>query len=279
MAKNGIYAGIVSYNPEITRLEQNIKAIIGQVEKVVIFDNGSINQKEVYRLSNEKTVILSSEKNLGIAAALNYLMKYCEDNNILWMLSLDQDSICPSNYVIDMMPYLSLDKKIGIVAPVINDRNIGIVGHLPKEKYMNVNTCITSGAFVRVDIWKCVNGYDEYMFIDSVDFEFCYKVRKLGYKIIQIRDVQLVHELGNSKKCKFLFWKISINGHSAFRKYYISRNNIYYPLKHKLWLHLIRGNLRNLFLLITVMLYEADKQEKIQSIFKGWIAGYGVKKK
>lgn len=45
-------------------------------------------------------------------------------------------------------------KRLGIVAPVIKDRNIGIVGHNPVKKIQHVNTCITSGAFSNLKAWK-----------------------------------------------------------------------------------------------------------------------------
>ena len=38
-----IYAGIVTFNPDIERLKENVCAICIQVPEVVIFDNGSSN--------------------------------------------------------------------------------------------------------------------------------------------------------------------------------------------------------------------------------------------
>ena len=112
------------------------------------------------------------------------------------------------------------------------------------------------------------------MFIDSVDFEFCYRIRKAGYKVIQTSNVELEHSLGEGKIVSFLGLKFRNNEHSAFRCYYIAQNNIYYPLKHHLWLHLIRGNLRNLKHIIIVLLYEKNKEKKIISILRGWLKGW-----
>ena len=112
------------------------------------------------------------------------------------------------------------------------------------------------------------------MFIDSVDFEYCYRMRKNGFGVIQVSEVQLLHQLGESEKHHFLFWTVQVNGHSAFRKYYIARNTVYYPLKHKLWLRFVRGNIRNLWLIIVVLFYEDDKINKLKAIMKGWKAGF-----
>ena len=268
-----ITAGIVTFNPDLDRLKENVNAILPQVDKVVIFDNGSINQKSIELEYQNSAIIIKSERNVGIAAALNGLMIKSEELGATWMLSLDQDSVCSQNFCEQMGTYLYKEDNFGIVAPVIVDRNVGIVGHNPEKEYKTVRTCITSGAFTRVDVWTKVGGYDESMFIDSVDFEFCYRVRRAGYKVIQVRNVQLLHEIGNSEKRKFLFWTIDVKNHSAFRKYYIARNNVYYPLKHHLWLRFIRGNIRNIELLTTVILYENDKRIKIKKLISGWKNG------
>lgn len=272
--ENNIFAGIVSFNPDMDRLRENIEAIRPQVKIVVLFENGSSNQADIIRALERKTIILKSDKNTGIAAALNRLIEWGEKNDYSWMISLDQDSVCPTNFVEKMVSFLSVTDNIGIVAPVIVDRKIGVVGHYPQGKWAEVRTCITSGAFNNIRAWKTIRGYDESMFIDSVDFEYCYRLRENGYKVIQVSEVQLSHKLGESQKRRFLFWNIEVNGHSAFRKYYIARNNVYYPLKHHLWLHFIRGNLRNLWLMIVVTIYENEKEEKRKAIRKGWRDGY-----
>lgn len=279
MCTQRLYAGIVSYNPDISRLRENIVAIHDQVPKVVIFDNGSDNVQLIQELVSEfKNIeLVMSSRNAGIAAALNRLMEWGLTRNREWMLSLDQDSVCEDNYVKKMTPFLTVESQLGIVAPVIVDRTVGVVGHNPQSDYAHVNTCITSGAFSNIQAWKAIGKYDESMFIDSVDFEFCYRMRKNGYGVIQVKDVPLLHEIGNSHKRRFLFWKISVTGHSAFRKYYIARNNVYYPLKHHLWLHFIRGNLRNLGLIMIVLLYEVSKKEKISAICRGWRDAFNVR--
>lgn len=276
MNDDKIYAGIVSYNPDIQRISENIFAIHKQVPEVIIFDNGSNNINHLKKLVNnfDNVHLLESSKNIGIAAALNSLMSWGLEHNYLWMLSLDQDSVCSNEFVEKMKPYLSVESNLGIVAPVIVDRNVGIVGHNPTSNYAHVKTCITSGCFSNIEAWRVIDGYDESMFIDSVDFDFCYRIRKKGYGVIQVKNVQLLHELGNSKMRKFIFWSIDVTSHSAFRKYYIAKNNVYYPYKNHLWFHFIRGDLRNIWLIMIVLLYESDKNNKIHAIIKGWKDAY-----
>ena len=272
-----VYSGIVTYNPDIEILKKNISAISQQLNCVVLVDNASSNIAEIKKIAADMGAeVICNGQNEGIAKALNQLMEYGNSHGFSWMLSLDQDSICPSHYCKKMLKVIEAVPNVGIVAPTIVDKTVGVVGHNPINEYQEVRTCITSGAFVKMDVWEEVGKYDEAMFIDSVDFEFCYRVRKQGYQVVQVKDVALSHKLGECEMRRFLFWKVRINNHSAFRKYYIARNNIYYPLKHHLWLHLARANWRNLWMLLLIFLYEDDKSNKADRLLKGWKDGFSL---
>lgn len=275
-----MYSGIVTYNPDIETFRENLSAIVGQTECAVIVDNASSNITEIKKIAAYAGAeVICNEQNVGIAKALNQLMEYGENHGFGWMLSLDQDSVCPPDYCEKMLAVLEHVPNPGIVAPTIVDKTVGVVGHNPTGEFQAVRTCITSGALVNIAVWEEVGKYDEAMFIDSVDFEFCYRVRKQGYQVVQVKDVELSHKLGESEMRRFLFWKVRVNNHSAFRKYYIARNNIYYPIKHHLWLHLARANWRNLWMLLQIYLYEDDKRDKAARLLKGWHDGYKLVRK
>lgn len=270
-----LYSGIVTYNPDIEILKRNISAISQQVNCIVLVDNASSNIAEIKKAAADAGAeIIGNGQNEGIAKALNQLMEYGKSHGFNWMLSLDQDSICPPDYCEKMLAVLKRVPKPGIVAPTIIDKTVGVIGHNLTGEFQSVRTCITSGALVSIAVWEEVGKYDEAMFIDSVDFEFCYRVRKQGYQVVQVRDVALSHKLGECEMRRLFFWKVRVNHHSAFRKYYIARNNIYYPLKHHLWLHLARANWRNLWMLLQIYLYEDDKSNKAVRLLKGWKDGF-----
>lgn len=274
-----VCCGIVTYNPDLILLNKNILAIGKQVPQIFIVDNGSKNLLKIQEIANtsNKIYLISNKKNEGIAKALNELCLSAMHFGYNWIITLDQDSICPPKFVESLSEFAS--KNVGIVAPIIIDRNVGVIGHAPINKPKEVRTCITSGALTNLRVWKKINGFDEQMFIDSVDFEFCYRVRKAGFKILQLPSIKLNHSVGEARKYRFLFWTFLDTEHNAFRAYYISQNNIYYPRKHRLFLRLIRGNLRNIKYVFVVLLYEKDKIKKIKSIFRGCKNGYRLSKK
>ena len=69
MLTSKIYAGIVTFNPEIIRLKQNIDAISPQLKEVVLFDNGSKNIKQIKKLIEEynNVFLIEGRTNKGIA--------------------------------------------------------------------------------------------------------------------------------------------------------------------------------------------------------------------
>ena len=67
-----IYAGIVTYNPDLQRLTENLDAVTKQVRRVVVVDNGSENIDRIRTLVEkyQNLGIISNKKNLGIAKHL-----------------------------------------------------------------------------------------------------------------------------------------------------------------------------------------------------------------
>lgn len=67
-----VLAGIVTYNPDIKRLEENVKSVSEQVATIIIFDNGSKNKREIKSIEEkyQQIRIIFSSQNKGIAFAL-----------------------------------------------------------------------------------------------------------------------------------------------------------------------------------------------------------------
>jgi len=271
--KEKIVTGIVLYNPDIFRLRENIAAIYEQVCKIMLVDNASNNKAEIRELINEFTGIELREnsQNFGIAKALNQIFQYAQEKNMKYVLTLDQDSVCPNYLVEEYMKYISADA--GIVCPIIRDRNHDLDFEKSSDSVTVVKECITSASLVRIDVWLNVNGFDEDMFIDGVDFDFCERISNKGYCIQRVNSVTLSHEIGHTQIRKFLFWNVRVKNHSASRKYYVARNTIYLAKKRRSKLLYIKSYLQVIKQLILVLLYENYKREKLIAIRKGFFDG------
>lgn len=113
-----------------------------------------------------------------------------------------------------------------------------------------------------------IGGFDELMFIDYVDYDYCERLIKAGWNIVQTPKAVLSHYVGVSRQEKLFGITVNVMNHSAFRKYYQARNWIYWQrkmgrfslvasLKHSMWWSMI------------VLLYEKDKWRKLRAIAHG----------
>lgn len=267
-----ICAGIVLYNPDIKRLKENIEAIVKQVQVVYLQDNGSSNIDEIINYINQKEgiILLNNTTNKGIAWALNHLCERGIADGYDWILTLDQDSVCPDGMISIYKKYL---KNVDMLCPKIIDRNYGMIDGSSLETE-EVKKCITSGCLLKLKSWEKLNGFDEKMFIDGVDFEFCYRMNQSNMKIIRANKVILYHEIGNISIRHFLCFKVIVKNHSAFRKYYMSRNIIYTAKKRKSKFLVVKGLLQEIKMIAIVLLYEKEKKEKSINILKGIMDGF-----
>ena len=144
-------------------------------------------------------------------------------------------------------------------------------GQMTKEEQepTYVKECIQSGAFLNVKIAHRLGGMDSKMFIDQVDFEYCYRLRKVGYSILQIGGLTLSHNLGDLKLKKIGPITLYIGNHSAFRKYYMARNAVYCHLIHPEWRTKGYCFKKITGLLLKSILFEDDKINKVNAIVRG----------
>ena len=274
-----VLAGIVLYNPDTQRLNENIEAIIPQVNSIIIIDNGSTESAFNNILENFNHITyIRNEKNMGIAYALNQICGYAYTHGFDWVLTLDQDSVATPGMV-DVYRSIAND-KIGILGCWIHDRGYQIDESWGIEhETFETDWVITSAAFTNVKAWKDCGGFDNGMFIDYVDWDICEAMRKAGYKIMKTYKTKLIHELGHNTRLVMVRYHVmQVMNHKPIRYYYSTRNRIYMARKYKhigLWEQLKEIG----FKLYTVERYEKNKLQNFIAIIKGIITGFFLKVK
>ena len=159
-----IIAGVVTYNPEIPLLQKNLSALLGLVDQVVVVDNGSDNLDDINKTveSIGSVTLIKNHSNLGIARALNEIMEQAIEYGYSWVLTMDQDSVAPTNLISEYEKYL--DSSVGILCPIIFDRNKNQKPMIYSGTH-EIRECITSGSLVNGSAGRKVNGFDEKVFI------------------------------------------------------------------------------------------------------------------
>lgn len=269
-------AGIVVYRPELDRLDENIAAVLPQVVDVVLFVNGDESWLAVQQLfvRHPSLYVIRSGENVGIASGLAGIMEYAEDNGYDWVLTLDQDSVCTPGLVQEYMSYLTLPNA-GMLTCCITDRNFSQdSGFLPGERCEEVEKCITAGSFMSVAAYTRTDGYDKSMFIDGVDWDMCYNLRRHGYVIYRVNFDGLLQEVGHGRNVSLFGRPYIAYGESPLRNYYGARNDIFLARKYPEYLSMGKTFVRELRAELIVLLYEDDRGEKLRNRWRGVRDGY-----
>ena len=277
-----VAAIIVSYNPDKNLLD-SVNLLISQVEKIIIVDNGSIEEKRkdissIKDIDNERIEVIFNEENLGIATALNIGVREALKQGFNWILTMDQDSKASKDMVEKMFEvYNNIDGKerksiLSIFPNFVDERIQSIEENSVMNTYEYVDADITSGNLVKAEVFDKVGFFDDSLFIDLVDTDFCMRLNEKNIKMIKVRDAILYHSLGESQSVKSIFGKFNTSNHSALRRYYMTRNRFYTWEKYKDLNSFTLNRDKSLFKkeFVKIILGEKDKVNKIKMVFKGY---------
>jgi rhamnosyltransferase len=269
------FAGVVIlYHPTFETFE-NIKSYIDDLDILYIIDN---TEKEKYRESlpielqnNDKIVYMKLGENTGIAHPLNLVIEKLDEHDFPFLLTMDQDSyFLPGvleKYKNEVLNCELSQKKVAMYALNYWDTTEPI----ENKKIQSVKLAITSGSIVVTKIAKKIQGFNEKLFIDEVDHDYCCKAIENGYKILLLNNIHMVHSLGSPIKKYILGKTFCSDNHSALRKYYIFRNGFYIMERYP-WIerHYYRRVIKSL---LNVILLESNKVKKIKMILRGLYDG------
>lgn len=207
-----IAASIVLYNPDINRLEENIDAVISQVSRLYLWDNASnnLNAIEVLlraRFADRPIEIIYSEENAGLPMAYNALCTRAAGDGFTSLFLLDQDSVTGDGCVSRLAELLESREEgtVGIAAARYIDRNARPQDNASScSGVQEVDRTITSGSLLSLEAWRSVGGYDELLFIDWVDYDFCYRLTQAGFSILVDNSVYILHEIGHREFAGYL---------------------------------------------------------------------------
>ena len=267
-----IAAIIVTFFPDEKKLNRVIESIVNQVDYVVIVDNGSDAIFSIMSHYEDGFFWITNIENYGIAKALNQGIKFAGTLGAKWVITLDQDSECASNIISEYKKYINED-KIGVLCPVEIERNCKVYMNIGKP-LQEIEKAITSGSFINMDIFEKTGGFQEELFIDYVDYDFCEKVRRKGYKICRVNTTTIVQESGQSSMKELLGYKVRVGNYGYKRKYFLYRNWHYYIRKYN------KGYLEYLKMLKSVMkslMFESMRDNR--AIARGFIDTYSFEKK
>jgi rhamnosyltransferase len=298
VANADVWAVVVLYRPEAEAVRAQFAALRPQVAGAIYCDNGG-GQEVLARLgllSQPGIHCLGDGQNLGIAEALNQGLAHAASLAGSFALLLDQDSV-PSEHMVERL--LAMHRrasepgmKVAAVGPAIFDVLHGKLegfgqavsrkqrrfspGVGLEDKPIDLYYLITSGTLVHLPALAEIGPMDESLFIDSVDFEWSFRARARGYRLLGSYGTRLQHQRGAGLHRPLP--GVAIRLHSTQRLLYIFRNHLrlcfrrYMPARWKLlglWYLLVRATLFALFVPNRIANLGAMLRGSIQGIREG----------
>lgn len=273
-----ICSGIITYNPTLTDVSTCLEALCSQVERVIIVDNASKNVKSLQEVVSKyaNVTLVKNSQNIGFAKALTQVFEWAKSQGFDWVLTLNDDSVVPSNMISEYKKILenqgnlenAKNAKVAIVCSLLKNRLDGTILHSKCHE----DECITSGSLTSVEAWEKIGGFDEWLEIDGVDFDFSRRLARAGWQIVECQNVIMEHQIGKARSINLIIKHPIVWNHNANRKYYIARNMqvVDYKMGTYSYAKSLRAVVRDM---IFVALWEKNKFAKIRAMIRGFKDG------
>ena len=229
-----VLAGVVLYNPPSSTCSL-LKSLKAQGCIVSIFVNALPEDTCISVYSNLSDFCSFPSENIGLANALNSIIKIFQSEGFDYLFLFDQDSQIAEGYAAKMINEYSIiagyDNSIACLAPRLVDVKHPVAYSSPKS-LANAEfhkklfmTAATSGCLFTQSSFLRVGYMDHNMFIDGIDHDWCLRAWKNRASIHFSSNSALIHDMGNA----FIKFGSSLKPiHSnPIRHYYIVRNSIY----------------------------------------------------
>jgi rhamnosyltransferase len=277
-------AVVVTYFPTAENLK-NVQAISRQFGLTIVVDNNSpaaARTQLQQNASEDKNIVLVLwPTNAGLAAACNAGIRLAQERGFTWAATFDQDTTVPDDFSAKVAAGVGLrlwPANVGLFAPRhIHPKSGRASAYAPTvrrgEGFTDISAAIQSGCIFNLKAFAASAGFAEELFIDYVDYEYSFRLKKRGYRLIQLDNALLVHEVGEKQYRKMLGLpiRIPVNVHSPVRQYYLLRNRVYvilrYGFRHLNWT--FRELTHGTAVLIALLLTDKEGRQCLKFALRG----------
>ncbi|WP_112778692.1 glycosyltransferase [Deinococcus koreensis] len=229
----------------------------------------------IFEITVLKLIIIELDDNYGIGHALNRGVQYLP-NRVEWIIFFDDDT--------ELMfeSSLSIYHEVRKTIEIYGDEKFGILGlgyrdsledsdKTAEDSFKLKYSVITSGSVIKKSTLQLIGAFREDYFIDSVDIEYCIRLKSKGLYVAQSGKIAMIHPIGEKYTRNVLGRKIVFTKHNSLRCYYITRNRIllgkqYFRLYPEL---ILSSTLQTIKHSIEIVLYEDQKMLKLKSMCIG----------
>jgi rhamnosyltransferase len=267
-APSAVAGVVVFYNPD-AGIEENILSYLPDLGLLTVVDNSP--ERPSARLleflaSLGNVVYRWDGVNRGIATALNIGAEEALRRGFRRLLTMDQDSRFEPGALRALIAAAEplWSQGAGLVSPWH-----ALEGKDPEygSGVEFVSEALTSGNLLDLEAYRAAGPFLDKLFIDYVDFEFCQRLLKRGYRIAVVRDARLVHPVGARTQVRVLGLAFHPTHHPPVRHYYMMRNRFYIWTRFPLFF--LRTAHSTAITLTRTFLFESRRAEKLKMLLRG----------
>lgn len=189
----------------------------------------------------EYTSYQSSSQNEGISGAYNFALRKATAEGFTWMLTLDQDTQLPSDFLVRMCAIarrLQDVQEAGAIVPHLLHGEMPVspvhlrpwgVSYLPRDRagFMAGEIhAMNSASLFRVTALRQIGGFDPHFWLDYQDADVYRKLHQCGRRVYIAEDLDVVHDLSlrseHQSMAEERFWNF-LQAESAFCDLYRGR--------------------------------------------------------
>lgn len=227
---------IVNYNVKAF-LQNCLLSIQKATEKIpseiIVVDNASDDGSvEIVRKNFPQVKLIESKENLGFSKANNLGLKIAQGE---FICLINPDTIVEEDTFNEMIKFMESNPDVGLAGcKILNPdgtfqlacrrsfptpwvaftKIVGLSKLFPKSKlfarynltYLDENQSYevdaVSGSFMflRREVYEKIGGLDETFFMYGEDLDYCYRVKKAGFKVYYVHSTKIIHFKGESTK-------------------------------------------------------------------------------
>lgn len=246
---------IVLYNPNQGDLENVLlNSTYGDI--VIVIDNsvGAESYVDFFKTKSDKIMYIRNYNNGGLTGALNRACRLAYELGYEYCITFDQDS-----RIIEKGFTNYIEKAISVNVAIVSPQYIIDRKHDIKLRDGFCDTIFTlqSASVFNLELLNKLGYFDENMYLDCTDYEYCLRVHRAGYKTLVYNGYAINHKPGITKTTIFGF---KYGYCSPIRIYYQIRNLKYLYKKYKYW----KIRLILFYKFIKIIIFFNDKKDYLK---------------
>lgn len=221
-----VYIIILNWNGKNDTLEclKSLEKINYGNYKIIAVDNGS-SDGSVFEIKEKhpQTIIIENKKNLGFAGGNNIGIKYAINDEVDYVLLINNDTTVEENFLNELVNVGESDKKTGILGPKIcyydepkiiwsaggnvnwlknkgvhiglNEVDRGQYNKTKEADYLT-GCCL----LIKREVIEKIGVLSEDYFLYYEDTDFCLRAKNAGYKCVFVSGSKIYHKVSRSTK-------------------------------------------------------------------------------